>query len=72
MYVLLYKIDMSVYIVRITHTRGQNHVGIPKALAIAGGFEQREYVKVWLTDQGIINIEGFDTEGDEKDDVQSC
>jgi len=58
------------HIVKISHTRGQNFIGIPKNLAIAAGLDKREYAKIWLTEGEIIKIKGINLNDNEDFDIQ--
>ena len=60
---------MATRIVKISHIKGQNLVGIPKKLAIAGGFDKAEYAKIWLTEGNIIHVKGLRSNGDKERDV---
>ena len=60
---------MVEYIVKISHTRAQNLIGIPKKLAIDGSFDKCNYAKVWLNDEKILHNEGVAGRGGEKTTV---
>jgi len=58
-------------IVKISHTRGQTIIGIPKELANKGGFGQAEYAEIWLVGKRIINIRGLRQDEGRKGDVSA-
>jgi len=61
---------MMAQIVKISHTRGQTLIGIPKNMASAAGLNENSYAKVWLTEGQVIKLKGINLDDYEERDVQ--
>lgn len=66
-----YKETMMAQIVKISHTRGQTLIGIPKNMAIAAGLDKCEYGKIWLTEGHVIKLKGIKLDDHEERDIQA-
>ena len=70
MFSMYYTINMMAHIVKISHTRGQNFIGIPKNLAIAAELDKSDYAKIWLIEGKVIKLKGINLNDHEEGDVQ--
>jgi len=70
MFSLDYMESMMSRIVKISHTRGQTLIGIPKNLAIAAGLDKSDYAKIWLTEGKVMKLKGINLNDGKERDIQ--
>jgi len=70
MFSMYYRETMMANIVKISHTRGQTLIGIPKDMAIAAGLDKCGYAFIWRTEEIKIHIKGITEDEHKERDLQ--
>ena len=70
MFHMYYMENMSPRIIKVSHTRGQNFIGIPKNMAVEAGLDKCDYAFIWRTGKETIHIKGIKQNGYKERDIQ--
>lgn len=60
---------MAIHISKVTRSKNQYRITIPKTLAIKSGIHKAKIVEIWLTEEKIIHITEYYGKSKEKRDI---